>query len=633
MQNRDGDFVTDETTETELRVRRGLNNIYLRQLSKISLVMFIYYTFISISHFFVLEDKGREIILASSIITALAGAAVNILIGLEKISADNCQIAFVPAGLSAIMAVFTHVFFTGDQLQLTNGALIMFAIAFATLSPAIFTTLFVISSLFYCAALVYVPGTNTLHFAFMYIAIAALTIMCFFLRYRTQYSSERLLIANRSKASKLVEASRRIQENIEEVRASAAEAKRASEAKDVFLANTTHELRTPLTGVLGMMDYLSDTDLSPDQKQAVDAAQFSARTLLVVVNDLLDIAKLDAGKLEIKSEPFMPGAVVARVVELLQTKAQAKGLELSVHGLKRADTALVGDPVRIGQVILNFTDNAIKFTDEGEVAVAIKLQANEPGSGLEGYINLRITVQDSGAGISDEDQERLFMRFEQLDGSAARTAEGAGLGLSICHGIANQMGGKVSVDSKMGMGSTFTFEVNLPVADAVGAEAAAERTHSDNFLRPVLSAASTSSSGSALEPVPSNQDGLKVLLAEDNAVNQLLMKKIAAKFGWDLTVVGDGQAAVFKIEDSDPFDIILMDIRMPRMDGVHAAQRIKNMPPEKAAIPIIALTANTGAENETLYRQQGMSAIVGKPIDTAVLKETVESLLVPSKQG
>lgn len=316
----------------------------------------------------------------------------------------------------------------------------MFALAFCTLSPWIFLGLFSFESVLYIGALYLVPDYNTQHFAFMYVAFSALTILCFALRYRTLYSTERLLISNRSKAAKLVDASKRIQENIEEVKASAEAAEKANAAKDVFLANTTHELRTPLTGVLGMMDYLSKTELSEEQRQAVDAAQFSARTLLVVVNDLLDVAKLDAGKLELKPEPFVPASVVSQVVDLLNAKANAKGLGLSIHGLARAGLPVIGDPVRIGQIVLNLTDNAIKFTEEGEVVVAVKLRKNAEDSVLKGHANLHITVQDSGPGISEEDQKRLFTRFEQLDGTAVRSAEGAGLGLSICLGLAAQMG-------------------------------------------------------------------------------------------------------------------------------------------------------------------------------------------------
>ena len=620
----------DETNEIEVRVQRGLNNIYLRQLSKISLVMFVYYAFITVSHFFVLEGTARVWIMAGSILASLAGATIFFMIRLEKISPENSQASFVPAGLATIGAVFVHVFLSGDLMQLTNGALIMFAIGFVTLSVMIFAGLFLVSSVLYFGALYYIPDPETMHFAFMYVAIAALSIMCFALRYRTLYSSERLLISNRSKAAKLVEASKRIQENIDEVRAAAEAAERANAAKDTFLANTTHELRTPLTGVLGMMDFLSRTDLDEEQRQVVAAAQFSARTLLVVVNDLLDIAKLDAGKLEIKQEPFLPAAVVSQVVDLLRSKASAKKLELSIHGMRHADIPVVGDPVRIGQIVLNLTDNAIKFTDEGEVVIAIKMRRNEDSSLKQGQASLRITVQDSGPGISEEDQKRLFTRFGQLDNTAARTAEGAGLGLSICMGLASHMGGRIAVDSEEGMGSTFSLDIDLPVATGDDAEKARLHAPGNVVVRPDVVAApplTVEPASESKEEAGKPENARRILLAEDNAVNQMLMRKIASAFSWDLTVVNNGEEAVFKVEDEDTFDLVLMDIRMPKMDGVQAVQRIRRMKGDKGKMPVVALTANTGADQETVYLQQGMSAIVGKPIDPASLHSVVEELI------
>ena len=621
----------DETNEIEKRVQRGLNNIYLRQLSKISLVMFVYYAFITVSHYFVLDGIERTWVMAGSILASFSGGMIFMLIRLEKISPENSQISFVPGGLAVIAAVFIHVFMSGDLLQLTNGALIMFAIGFVTLSVPIFSVLFLVLSILYFLALNYIPDPSTMHFVFMYVAIAALSIMCFALRYRTLYSSERLLISNRNKAAKLVEASKRIQENIDEVRAAASAAERANVAKDTFLANTTHELRTPLTGVLGMMDFLADTKLDDEQRQVVAAAQFSARTLLVVVNDLLDIAKLDAGKLEIKPEPFMPSAVVSQVVDLLRSKASAKNLGLSIHGVRRADIPVVGDPVRIGQIVLNLTDNAIKFTDEGEVVVAIKMRENDAASLKKGHVNLRITVQDSGPGISDEDQKRLFTRFGQLDNTAARSAEGAGLGLSICMGLASHMGGRIAVDSEEGMGSTFSLDIDLPIAVEEQAEQARGHSPENVVVRPDVvkepPLALDSADKSIRDGGPEAGVSKRILLAEDNLVNQMLMRKIAANFGWNLTVVNNGEEAIFKIEDEDVFDLVLMDIRMPKMDGVQAVQRIRRMKGDKGKMPVVALTANTGADQETVYLQQGMTSIVGKPIDPSALRTVVEDLI------
>lgn len=615
MQN-DNAEMSDEV-DTGLRVQHGLDTIYLSQLKRISLVMVVYYSFITVSHYYFLVAEIRLMMMGSSIVAMVASSVVFFLVRANKIPPAKSHMIFLPVALLGVMAVYSHVFLSGEQIQLTNGILLLFAFSFATLSPAAFSSIFVLCSGLYIAALLVVPGPQTIHFAFMFIAAAALTILCFVLRYRTLYNSERLLISNRSKAAKLVEASKRIQDNIKEVRASAAAADRANAAKDVFLANTTHELRTPLTGVLGMMDLLSDSNLDEDQRQAVEAAQFSAKTLLVVVNDLLDIAKLDAGKIELTSQAFSPSAVITNVAGLLRSKAESKSLTLSVVGAKSVTTSLVGDPVRIGQIVLNLLDNAIKFSSSGDIILALNVTAKPDDQGMA---SLHISVQDSGPGIAPEDQKKLFARFERLDTTASSKAEGAGLGLSISQGLADQMNGTVSVQSQLGEGSTFSFDVTLPVAGPSRKPVIAANA-------PVTDAPKGAGTGdtdasAVLQP-------RRILVAEDNVVNQLLIKKIATKYGWTLTIAGNGKEAVERVVNDGPYDVILMDIRMPVMDGVAATKAIKALAPEKASTPIIALTANTGDDSEAEYREHGVAAIVGKPIDAARLNAAIEQSLKP----
>ncbi len=607
--------------DTATRVRRGIDRIYLRQLRTIVIVLFVYYSFITLSHFFVLAEDIRLPLMISSALAALGSGTLYILIHARKIRAAQSHIAYVPVALLAINAIYSHIFLTGDQLQLTNGILALFAFAFTTLSLRVYTGILSICSLLYLSVLIWVPGPDTVHFVFMYIAGAVLSVLSFLLRYRTVYNSEILLISNRRKASELVEATKRIQENIIVVREAAAEAKRANAAKDVFLSNTTHELRTPLTGVLGMMDFLSETELDRDQRQAVDAAQFSAKTLLVVVNDLLDIAKLDAGKMELTSQTFSPSTIVTHVVDLLRSKAEGKSLSLKVLGVKSVTMSLKGDPVRIGQIVLNLLDNAIKFSADGEIVVTLKVEPIgkvEPTGQKKNMASLHISVQDNGPGVSPGDQQRLFVRFEQLDATAGSHAAGAGLGLSICQELATRMDGSVSVQSSVGAGSTFSFDVVLPTADISEARStdAAPNIAGDPAAKM-----------QEHTPAVSGQTAPHILLAEDNIVNQLLVEKLAAKFGWRLTVASNGEEAVGQVKEGGPFDLILMDIRMPVMDGVEAAKAIKAMTADKAHTPIIALTANTGEDVEAQYRAHGIAAIVGKPIDASALRAAVNQLL------
>lgn len=618
--------MADTRADIAARMRRGLDVLYHGQLDKIVAVLCFYYSFITLSHYLVLPADIRFSIMAGSGLAALVSGATWLLHKMGKITPAASHMAFVPAGLCTLLAVYSHVFITGEQLQLTNCVLITFAFAFATLSRRIFTGIFVIGTTLYATALFTVPGPDLMHFGFMYIAAAALTVMCFVLRFRTVYGLERVLISNRNKASKLVEASHRIKAEMEEAHNAAEEAERANAAKDVFLANTTHELRTPLTGVLGMLQDLSESDLTEEQADAVSAARFSAETLLVVVNDLLDVAKLDAGRVELKPVPFMPRMVVAHVSDLLRAKAEAKSLSLIVDGLSSTNDALIGDPARIGQILLNLLDNAIKFTSEGEIRVKVAVERTEmvrEDPSLD-RATLALTVSDTGRGFSEADRDRLFARFEQLAHSSDQHIEGAGLGLSVSQSLAEQMGGRITAQGESGKGATFRFAVTLPVADAVAVQdlALTSKLAGSRHVgpKPPITAAQTAARGA-------DQAGLRVLLAEDNQVNQMLVQKLAGKFGWELDIAENGQEAVDMVAADSGYDLVLMDIRMPVLDGVEAARAIRALQGDRAAVPIIALTANTGEETEARYFEAGMDAVVGKPIDASILKKCVDARL------
>lgn len=612
----------------ERRVRRAIDRIYSHQLSKVLLVMMGYYSLITVSHYFFLSGEVRTALMFLTSLTAFFSAVVYALNKYRLLRQSQSHASFIVPGMFGVAAVYVHVFLTNDQLQLTNGILILFAFGFITLSRRVFALFFITNSALYISVIAYVPGENTVHFIFMYAAAAALGILCFVLRYRTTISAQRLLAANRHKASQLVAISKQMQIETEQARIAAESAEKANKAKDAFLANTTHELRTPLTGVLGMLDLLDDNTLLPQQREAVRAAQFSARTLLVVVNDLLDLAKIDAGTFELKSVPFSLPIVTAHVCDLLRPQADAKGLKLNVVGLDEIDQPLIGDPVRIGQVVLNLLDNAIKFTHEGSVTVTVALDQVEIDNGHTGEACLvSIAVRDTGIGLSADDWARVFTRFEQLDNSTTRQAEGAGLGLSICQSLAMHMKGNISVDSAEGQGSEFKFTVTLPAAkdlEGVDLSLVSKPSELDSVQKlddasKLLLANELANDESSLKP--------RILFAEDNKVNQMLVQKLAHKFNWNLHIVSDGEAAVRCVEENDPFDVILMDIRMPGMDGVEATKLIKKMPAFRGGTPVIALTANTSPEDVQTYLNVGMVSVISKPIEATALKKAVDEIL------
>jgi len=360
----------------------------------------------------------------------------------------------------------------------------------------------------------------------------------------------------------------------------------ATRAKSEFLAVMSHEIRTPMNGILGMAHLLLDTPLASVQRRQVETLRDSGQALLTILNDILDFSKMEAGKLELTHEDFDLERVVASVTALMTPRAGEKGLVLRASVAPDVPTALRGDAGRLRQVLLNLVGNAIKFTERGEVVVDIML------SGLaDGSVPLRITVRDTGIGIPPEAQARLFHEFTQVDASATRRFGGTGLGLAICRRIIVAMGGAIGVESKPGAGATFTITVALDRARApIEHETAAERS---------------------VQP-------LRVLLAEDHPVNREVALGLLERHGHTVTVVTDGAQAVAAAR-SGSFDVILMDVHMPNMDGTEASRLVRKLPAPAGRVPIIALSASVLKDEVELCYQAGMDEFLAKPIDPAAL--------------
>ncbi len=373
----------------------------------------------------------------------------------------------------------------------------------------------------------------------------------------------------------------------------------ANKAKDRFMANMTHDLRTPMTGVLGMMDLLRDTKLTREQARLLDTAKTSAGYLLAIINDILDYSKLESGKFELKPAPLDAVAITRDVVEMLRAQAQAKKISMAVNLPEDGPVVVMGDGVRIGQVLFNLVGNAIKFTEKGGVTVTMRLHESH------GKLAIEWTVADTGAGIPQDRIAKLFDRFEQLDTSSTRQQQqGTGLGLAIIRELLSLMGGHVEVSSEVGEGTEFSFTIPL------------ERLSADQLVTaPVVS------EPEALLSLP-----LRILVAEDNKVNQTLILRLLKKEGWDVQIAENGETAVAAATKTEqPYDLILMDVQMPVMDGLTATRIIKEKmvnPP-----PVIALTANTMKEDVVRYLGAGMDAHVGKPINMTELKAAIAQVL------
>lgn len=372
----------------------------------------------------------------------------------------------------------------------------------------------------------------------------------------------------------------------EELRNAKQLAEDAAETKANFLATMSHEIRTPLNGVIGIATLLADTDLDATQLDYVSTLRRSAEVLLSLINDILDFSKMDAGKLTLESIPFAPTALIHDLHSMFQSQFEQKQLKASYHLDDKLPTWLLGDEHRLRQVLINLVGNALKFTEKGEVNVSVKLVGV-----LGNQCRVRFSVQDTGIGISATAQARLFEAFTQADGSTTRQFGGTGLGLSISKKIIELMHGKLQLASTLGEGSRFFFDIMLTKTDS-----------------PI------SIPSHATVNTPVSVEGKKLLLVEDNKINQLVAGKLLEKFGYAYDIAENGIEAVDKAS-SNHYDAILMDCQMPVLDGFEATKRIRQSEQAKSAhTPIIGLTANALEGDREKCLACGMDDFTTKPI-------------------
>ena len=374
-------------------------------------------------------------------------------------------------------------------------------------------------------------------------------------------------------------------------------------AREQFFMNMSHEIRTPVNAIVGFADLMQQTSLSPEQEKYNGAIRISGDNLLVIINDLLDFSKIKAGKLTFEKVPLKLSQVVSTAAEILLSKAIEKNIRLSKNIDKNIPDNLTGDPTRLSQILLNLLGNAIKFTDKGEIKIEVDILTQNEKS-----IELMFTVSDTGIGIPEEKLNVIFNEFTQASIDTSRKYGGTGLGLAIVKQLVEMQGGKIEIKSKVDEGSVFTFNLTFGKNGEYHERGDPESKYPEKKLRPF-------------------REGLKVLVVEDNHLNQMLVEKYLTDWKCQVELAENGLIAIQKLQEKD-FDIILMDIQLPEMDGYAATSHIRNkMPSSKSSTPILAMTAHAIEAEQHKCKATGMNGYISKPFNSRTLRNTMLHLL------
>ncbi|MTI87667.1 MAG: response regulator [Balneolaceae bacterium] len=489
------------------------------------------------------------------------------------------QAFFIPAmGLSILL-------FDNKDIQLRNAGIMFSIISYFILDYIIFESLHMTES-----------GFSVVRWSILTASfVTTWIIFNTFSEFKEQAEHRTLeLLEKEKELNRELSANQKKLENyIEQLEVASRELEKSTRAKSDFLATMSHEIRTPMNAILGMTHLLKEDEPRKDQIEPINILDFSGKTLLSLIDDILDFSKIEAGKIEFEHIDFELDKLINVILESFRVTAENKGINLKVTVDEGVPNALVGDPARLTQILNNLLSNALKFTEEGEVELAIKVSDR-----VDKELHMQFIVSDTGIGIEEERKETIFESFTQASQNTKRLFGGTGLGLTICKQLVELQNGSITLESEEGVGSTFyvdlTFEKGTDTADA--------NINMDSSVN-----------GRGLK-------GLRVLLAEDNLVNQKVMNRFLERWDVEMKVVANGQEAVVAAKEN-VYDVVLMDLQMPTMDGYEATGEIRRLDdPNKRKVPIIALTAAALKEVKERVYASGMNDFVTKPFNPAELE-------------
>ena len=447
-------------------------------------------------------------------------------------------------------------------------------------------------------------GTIAANAAIVGVAVLLFVLLVFLIYYRMARRNTRLLAEEKDRAERAF-----------------AEAQQASLAKTEFLSRMSHEIRTPMNGIMGMTAIALES-IGDDGKvrTCLEKVTLSSEHLLSLINDILDMSKIESGKVEIKNEPFDLSTFIGSLAAVFRTQASERNVAFDTVVEGEVPGHVVGDPLRLNQVVYNLMGNAFKFTPEGG---SVTLRIERLADAEDGCVWLRFAVDDTGCGIEPEHLDKIFASFEQGDASVARKHGGTGLGLAITKRFVELMGGRIRVASVVGHGSSFA--VDVPLGRATGEPAVVDEPEAEEAAAPV-----------ALHPDAHDFAGAHILVAEDNALNQEIAVELMTMAGASVETASTGREAVeaFAASDAGHFDLVLMDVQMPELDGYGAARAIRAMDrPDASTVAILAMTANAFTEDEERSAESGMDGHLSKPLDIRRVYATIDGFLEKRRNG